>query len=156
MTGILPLASNFEELEIIPSSYSAIVMSQILEHAFDCDAWVKKAYKAPSPGGILAIALPNFDSFLRHLLQENDPYIIPPAHLNFFNQKSLSRLLEKHSFKVERMEEITRINPRIIVRKLPFLQVLDISIVDRVTSVLFTLPSALRCGMMIHAYARKA
>ena len=100
MTGMNPAACSFEEFECAPESLSVVLMSQILEHALDVNLWIKKARGFLSDDGILAIALPNYGSIFRMIMQENEPFICPPAHLNFFNPNSLSRLLGNHGFKV--------------------------------------------------------
>ena len=74
-------------------------MSQILEHACDINLWMEKVHGLLKEEGLVAIAVPNFNSFLRFFLEEREPYITPPAHLNFFSPTSLGRLLEKHGFR---------------------------------------------------------
>ena len=91
---------------------------KILEHALDVNGWVRKAGSLLAPGGVLAIALPNFGSFLRLALQENDPYVCPPAHLNYFTAKNLSLLLQRHGFSVAAVQWISRINPTLVVQRL--------------------------------------
>lgn len=86
MTGIAPVSTTFEEFKS-ERSYGVILMSQILEHASDPVAWMKKTHNLLELGGILAIAVPHFDSFTRRLMQEKEFYIIPPEHLNYFKKK---------------------------------------------------------------------
>ena len=85
LTGLDPVASSFEDFECAPSSFSAVLMSQILEHVCDINQWIIKAHDILADDGVLAIALPNFGSVFRRVMQEKSPYITPPEHLNFFN-----------------------------------------------------------------------
>lgn len=94
MTGLDPVACSFEAFECIPGSMSVVFMSQVLEHAADINLWISTAHNFLVDGGILAIALPNYDSIFRLIMQENEPYIYPPAHLNFFSPNSLSNCWE--------------------------------------------------------------
>ena len=51
MTKLTPVASAFEEFECIPESLGVVLMSQILEHAFDVNAWIKKSHDLLVRGG---------------------------------------------------------------------------------------------------------
>jgi len=119
MLGISPLESSFEEIDLLPSSFTVLLMSQILEHALDVNQWIEKAHFLLEPGGIIAIALPNFGSLFRICLNEKESYITPPAHLNYFNPGNLSLLLEKHGFKVEAVQWVSRIPTRTFEKRLP-------------------------------------
>ncbi|MGW8180222.1 MAG: class I SAM-dependent methyltransferase, partial [bacterium] len=109
MTGLEPIESSFEDFRCSPSSFSAVLMSQILEHVCDINEWLAKTREMLTNDGVVAIALPNFGSVFRLVLQEKSPYISPPEHLNFFNPTSLSLLLKKHGFKVEEIQWVSRI-----------------------------------------------
>lgn len=87
---------SFESMED-RGPYDAIIMSQVLEHALDPMSWLRSAYGLLSPGGVLAIALPNFGGVYR-LLGARDPYIAPPGHLNHFTGRSLARALRQAGF----------------------------------------------------------
>ena len=63
----------FEKFEAPAASYSAILMSQILEHALDVHEWLEKARSLLREGGVIAIALPNFGSLIRRVLRGEDP-----------------------------------------------------------------------------------
>ena len=103
ITGLEPLSCSFEELSCPRGSLDAILMSQVLEHVQDVDLWIAKARELLRDQGILAIAVPNYGSVFRKVMKQNDPFIIPPAHLNYFCPSSLTTLLAKHGFGVERM-----------------------------------------------------
>jgi len=156
MTGLTPSACMFEEYAAPPGSMSAIVMSQILEHAHDIEAWVHKANVLLTSNGVLAIALPNFGSVFRRLLQEKDPYITPPEHLNYFSANSLSKLLRSQGFVVEKVEWVSRIPMDAVVRRLPGLAAVLLPIIRLASKASMKLVDALRLGMMINIYARKA
>lgn len=79
----------FEELPD-PGPYDAILMSQVLEHALDPVDWLRRSRTLLAPGGVIAVALPNFTGLYR-LLGRRDPFLIPPFHLNYFSGESLSR-----------------------------------------------------------------
>jgi len=151
-----PVASSFEDFTPSPVSmqFDALLMSQILEHAFDVNLWMSKARGLLRNGGVIAIALPNFDGFLRHLLGASEPYITPPAHLNFFAPGSLRRLLEKHGFKVEIVQHVSRVPLATFEKRLPRGLGLP-RLAWRSSRVALGFMDAARLGMMINVYARK-
>jgi len=154
MTGLKSISVSFEELEESKESYDVILMSQILEHALDVNEWISKAHHLLASGGVLAIALPNFGSIFRFILQENEPYICPPAHLNFFTPKSLSTLLTKHNFTIQEVQWVSRISPHALVKRLPIGKAVapGIHILSKMALNIFDM---LHLGMMINIYAKK-
>lgn len=114
-----PLEVEFENFPESTGRYDAILMSQVLEHAVDPRAWIAKAARLLRPGGLLSIAVPNFDSFLRRVLQEKDPYIAPPIHLNYFSRNNLRRLLESEGLTPFRVETVSRVRPDALSRRAP-------------------------------------
>ena len=130
-------------------------MSQILEHALDVNQWTKKAYALLRDSGMLVVALPNFDSIFRRVMQENEPFICPPAHLNFFNPTSLTNLLEKHGFKVEETQWVSRLPTTTFEKRLPGFIKPALPLVSAVSDATLKVIDTLRLGMIINVYARK-
>ena len=155
LTGRHPLACSFEELKRPADSFSVVLMSQVLEHAFDVDLWVGTASRLVARGGILVVALPNFGSAFRLVLQEREPYVVPPAHLNYFSPNSLARLLAKHGLDVEVVQHVSRIPKRTWEKRLPGLFGHLSPIAHRLATVPLRLIDGLGLGMMINLYARK-
>jgi 2-polyprenyl-3-methyl-5-hydroxy-6-metoxy-1,4-benzoquinol methylase len=150
-----PIASSFEEFECPPESLAAILMSQILEHAFDVNGWIAKAHSLLAREGVVAIALPNYGSIFRKVMQEKEPYICPPAHLNFFSANSLSRLLENQGFKVEAVQWISRLPKSAFEKRLPRLGKPLLPVINAASTAVLQAIDAARLGMMINVYARK-
>jgi len=155
ITGMDPIATSFEDYDCSPSTFSAVLMSQILEHVSDVNMWMTKAHRILVKDGILAVALPNFGNALRLLFQERSPYIIPPEHLNFFNPRSLSTLMERHGFKVERVQWVTRVPKRIIRKRLPRIVSPLFPVVNALGKIAFSTFDGLHLGTMISVYGRK-
>ena len=97
----------FEELKD-EGPFSAIVMSQVLEHALDPMDWLTRARDRLSRKGVLAIALPNFGGVYR-MLGTRDPMLIPPVHLNHFSPKSMQIAIEKVGLEVVRMDSTSQV-----------------------------------------------
>jgi 2-polyprenyl-3-methyl-5-hydroxy-6-metoxy-1,4-benzoquinol methylase len=155
MTGLDPVAIPFEQYEAAPSSISAILMSQILEHAQDVNGWLAKTHRLLQAHGILAIALPNFGSAFRRILQENDPYVTPPEHLNYFSAASLSALLAKHGFGVEKIEWVSRIPRRAFEKRLPKFASPAFPLIHHLSGVSLKALDSLGLGVMLNIYGRK-
>lgn len=155
IAGVAPVACLFEDFDGAPASMSVVLMSQILEHARDVNVWMRKAGDLLIDGGILAIALPNFGSVFRLVLQEREAYICPPAHLNFFDAGSLSALLEKHGFRVERTQWVTRVPDSALKRRLPRALAPFLPIAAAASRGCSRLIDTARLGMMLNLYARK-
>lgn len=155
LTGLDPAACSFEEFQCAPASLRAILMSQILEHALDVNLWLEKAREFLVDGGILAVALPNFGSVFRRLLQENDPYICPPAHLNFFSPASLTRLMEKHGFRVQAVQWVSRIPTGAVEKRLPRVGKPLLPGIAVLASMFARSMDVLHLGVMINVYGRK-
>jgi 2-polyprenyl-3-methyl-5-hydroxy-6-metoxy-1,4-benzoquinol methylase len=150
MTGLEPVPLFFEDYTVDSKSFSAILMSQILEHALDVNAWIAKVSALLIPGGVLAVALPNFNSFLRIFLGVDEPYICPPAHLNFFTKKSLEKLLKKHGLLLVSCCYVSRINQDVIKKRFPGIagKILPVASMLRIADTL-------GIGMMLNMYAVK-
>jgi 2-polyprenyl-3-methyl-5-hydroxy-6-metoxy-1,4-benzoquinol methylase len=155
LTKTIPINSSFEDYSCKAEAFDILNLSQILEHAVDINLWVSKANFCLKKGGLLAIALPNFNSFFRYVLKENDPYICPPVHLNFFSHKNLSKLLDIHGFDVEYFEFISRIPDEAILKRIPKLFHFILPLVKIIVSLIFKIFDLLQIGIMINIYAKK-
>jgi 2-polyprenyl-3-methyl-5-hydroxy-6-metoxy-1,4-benzoquinol methylase len=155
LTGLKIYSTSFEEFSYINNSFEVILMSQILEHVLDVNQWMIKASSLLSSNGILVIALPNFGSLFRLILQENDPYIIPPAHLNYFSHKSLSLLLQKHGFEIIKVNYVSRLPLSSIKKRLLRFGKFVPLIANVFIPPALWLIDTIKMGSMINVYARK-
>jgi len=155
MTGLEPIATSFEDFNPQSERFDVVLMSQILEHALDVNLWIDKSRTLLERNGILAIALPNYDSIFRRVLQERDPFVCPPTHLNFFNPQSLSRLLNKHGFSVESVQWVSRMPKSTFERRCPKFVKPLLPMIHWGTTLSLGLVDTLRLGMIISVYGRK-
>lgn len=154
MTGIDPIQISFEDFLEKDGSYDIILMSQILEHALDINEWISKANSLLADNGILVIALPNFMSIFRLILQEKEPYICPPAHLNYFSFKNLTILMHKNGLSVEAVQYVSRISPQALLKRLANKKLL-LFLLTPLIKAFFKIIDVLHLGMMINIYAKK-
>ena len=102
---------------------------------------------------MLAVALPNFDNLFRYLLGTNESYIIPPEHLNYFNGRSLQKLMSKHGLNIEKIEWTSKVLPSAI-GKLPFGRIV-MPVLKPLVGISLKLIDALHLGIFVTVYARK-
>jgi 2-polyprenyl-3-methyl-5-hydroxy-6-metoxy-1,4-benzoquinol methylase len=151
LAGVAPINTTFEDFEAPAGTFSAVIMSQILEHALDINAWLTKVHQLLQVGGVVAIALPNFSSLFRRIMQENEPFITPPAHLNFFSADNLSKLLSQHGFAVQQVGWKSRISHASLQRRVPVLG----RYLGSVANLALHGIDQLQLGMMVNIYATK-
>lgn len=84
-------------------SFTDIFMWDTIEHLPAPQHFIAKAARDLHPKGRLYIATPNIDSFIPKLRKEKWRNITPPTHLHYFSPKTLSVLLERHGFVVEKI-----------------------------------------------------
>jgi len=153
LTGTTPLPNSLEDFTNSPSAFDAIIMSQVLEHSREPDRFLKKSHFLLATDGIIAVAVPNYSSFLSKLLGKNDPYIIPPSHLNYFSPRNLGHILESNGFVIIKSHTLSRM-PLSSVKKYLKIQVLS-TLVYHLLKVAFFIIDRIGCGMFINVYAQK-
>jgi len=80
--------------------FDAIIFNHSLEHIDDPAEAVAQAARLLKPGGLLAIAVPNFGSWHRRLFGSAWFQLDLPRHLQHFDRDSLAKLVEAADLKV--------------------------------------------------------
>ena len=93
---------DFLQIDLEPGAFRAIVAWEVLEHLPNPRAFVAKARRLLSPGGVLACSVPNEGSKVPSP-PVRGPASVPPVHLNFWDTDSLNRFFEINGFRVERI-----------------------------------------------------
>ncbi|MFI5244764.1 MAG: class I SAM-dependent methyltransferase [Gemmatimonadales bacterium] len=79
-------------------SFDAIVMSHVVEHLVDPVRILRDVLAKLSPGGLLYVAVPDIESLQFRIFGKYWDAINPLVHMQYFNEKSLSRLLRDAGF----------------------------------------------------------
>jgi len=79
--------------------FMAVTLLDVLEHVTDPDAFLSVLERFLAPGGTLVIVTPDIGSRTARLMGGRW-WHFRVAHVNFFNRRSLGRLLERHGFEV--------------------------------------------------------
>ena len=101
--GLNVLNESFsEQISSLPKDIQVIHMRNVLEHVPDPGALISLAYDKLEKGGLLAVAIPNdFNPIQKGLREANGTrpwWVAVPHHLNYFDFKSLERLVVSKGF----------------------------------------------------------
>ena len=80
------------------SKHDLAVAFQVLEHIENIDSFILSTREVLKPNGMLIIAVPNNDSFIRYA--PNNLLNLPPHHLLHWNEQSLRYMADKYDFEV--------------------------------------------------------
>jgi 2-polyprenyl-3-methyl-5-hydroxy-6-metoxy-1,4-benzoquinol methylase len=78
--------------------FDVLILSHVVEHLIDPITFLKKASNYVKDGGMFFISTPSIDCILFNLFGRNFREITPPGHINFFNPKSIKKLLTESGF----------------------------------------------------------
>jgi 2-polyprenyl-3-methyl-5-hydroxy-6-metoxy-1,4-benzoquinol methylase/ribosomal protein S27E len=101
-------------LEVIPSAvenvqgqdnrFDLLTSFELFEHLYYPDEFLKKAWQLLRPGGCLFLTTLNGEGFDIQILWEKSKSVAPPHHLNFFNPRSIARLVQANNFTLEKVD----------------------------------------------------
>jgi 2-polyprenyl-3-methyl-5-hydroxy-6-metoxy-1,4-benzoquinol methylase len=82
------------------SSFDTVVLWHVLEHLADPAAAIRRARQILKPGGLLVIAVPNFESLQARFAGRHWFHLDVPRHYHHFGLTVLRRLLTANGFSV--------------------------------------------------------
>ncbi|MCU0236616.1 MAG: class I SAM-dependent methyltransferase [Acidobacteria bacterium] len=80
-------------------AFAVVTLLDVLEHVTDADAFLGTLERLLAPGGMLVIVTPDIGSLAARMMGGRW-WHYRAAHVNFFNRRSLDRLLAAHGFAV--------------------------------------------------------
>jgi SAM-dependent methyltransferase len=86
--------------ERTPGAYDAVCIFQVLEHIAKPKEFLEACCTLLRPGGRLILAVPNQDSYIRHLCS---PLDLPPHHMTRWTSRSLHKLPVNFSLQIVRI-----------------------------------------------------
>jgi SAM-dependent methyltransferase len=78
----------------------AVCLWDTVEHLADPSAYIAKAARILSPGGVIAITTGDIESVVARTRGSRWRQIHPPTHLHYFSKRTLTDLLERNGFRV--------------------------------------------------------
>jgi SAM-dependent methyltransferase len=87
--------------------YNAIIFWHSLEHFSNPVAAVARAHEALKPGGLLVVAVPNYDSWQARAFGRWWFHLDVPRHYYHFGARSLEAVLSRHQFRVVQLDHFS-------------------------------------------------
>jgi SAM-dependent methyltransferase len=78
--------------------YDVVTSFQVLEHVSDVWNFIDASVACLKPGGFLILAVPSFDSFLKHVV--NGVLNLPPHHVSHWSDKALIEISRRWNLDV--------------------------------------------------------
>ncbi len=98
--GVKIIKGTIEDFEA-REQYDIVTLLDLIEHVNDPESFLKKVSPLIKKGGVLVIVTPDINSIATRLLG-NRWWHYRTAHINFFNINSITYLLEKFGFVIEK------------------------------------------------------
>ncbi|MEY4701099.1 MAG: Ubiquinone biosynthesis O-methyltransferase [Pseudomonadota bacterium] len=81
---------TLEEVQYPDNYFDLVTLCDVIEHIYDPKAFARSLHRILAPGGIVALATPNYDALLRKILQERNVSFKIPEHVTYYPTKTLS------------------------------------------------------------------
>ncbi len=99
--GVKIFTGTLEEAALPAGGYEVVHASHVIEHLQDPGAFLDEAFRLLKPNGSLLLITPNSDGLQAKLMRGHWRSAIAD-HMVLFSHRTLSLLLEKHGFRVEK------------------------------------------------------
>ena len=105
----LELKDRFPEMDVINANifelgdelkFDVITMWDTIEHIPDASQLINKISKLLAKGGIFVFSTPNTKSFEWKIARQEHVQVLPPGHVNLFNEKAINILLENNGMEL--------------------------------------------------------
>ena len=102
--GIPVTAGYLEDANFPDGGFNTVLLDHVIEHVPDPDAFVAEVHRTLSDAGAIVVWVPNVDSTAARILGRYWMGYDAPRHLTTFSVRTLNRLLNKHEFRVVRVD----------------------------------------------------
>jgi SAM-dependent methyltransferase len=102
--GLQVIPSSLEDVQGWDGQFDLLISFELFEHLYNPDEFLKKVWRLLRPEGYLLITTLNGNGFDIQILWEKSKSVSPPNHLNFFNPRSITMLLQANNFSVEKAD----------------------------------------------------
>lgn len=98
--GLNVITGSLDSVNFSSNNFDVITMWDVIEHLINPRSAIKTIKNILKQGGIVAINTPDSASLVAKVLGKKWHLLVPPEHLFYFSEKSLSKLLESSGFEV--------------------------------------------------------
>lgn len=98
--GIPVFVGDLLDSPYLPGSFDVLVFWHVLEHVADPLATLRKAREILKPGGLLLVAVPNFESLQARFSRRHWFHLDVPRHYHHFRVPVLERILGETGFTI--------------------------------------------------------
>lgn len=102
--GLHIMQGDLLDLHLKSNQFDVVTLNSTLEHLYEPFETIKKVSKLLKKGGLVVITVPNIDSLGVKIFKEKWLPLHPPKHLYHFNSNTLSKMLNKSGFKIEKVD----------------------------------------------------
>jgi SAM-dependent methyltransferase len=99
--GLDVRTGNFLNVPFEKESFGVVVFWHSLEHLADPLRAIERAWEILEPGGLLVVAVPNFDSIQSRMSGRQWFHLDVPRHYVHFTTRGLRRALEQRGFRID-------------------------------------------------------
>jgi 2-polyprenyl-3-methyl-5-hydroxy-6-metoxy-1,4-benzoquinol methylase len=96
------LKSEKELPDFKDAAFDVITLWHVLEHVHNLDETIRNFYDKLNEKGVLVISVPNIDALDCKIYKEYWSAYDVPRHLYHFNTKTISTLMDRHGFKLDK------------------------------------------------------
>lgn len=99
------VAPSFAAARFPDESFDVVTFWHVLEHLPSPASALAEAERILKPGGVLALAVPNFGSLEAFLWRQDWIWVMAPTHFYHFTRPTLARYLARYGFAVVRIRQ---------------------------------------------------
>ena len=96
--GISTLVSVAEDANEWKDRFDLVISSEVIEHVFSPEEFVKSLYNLSRPGGTVIMTGLGYEGFDILVLQEKSNSIFPPLHINFLSLDGFEVIFKRAGF----------------------------------------------------------
>jgi 2-polyprenyl-3-methyl-5-hydroxy-6-metoxy-1,4-benzoquinol methylase len=92
---LLSLSDRFrqgtvDEVQYPDGHFNLVTLCDVIEHIYNPKAFARSVHRIVAPGGIVALATPNYDALLRKILGNKNVSFKIPEHVTYYTTKTLA------------------------------------------------------------------